>query len=266
MSALNFKKRLAGFTLVEVIIASAVFALFTGGLFSFYRMGSRMFMSGSWKLTRQKDGERFLMILKERIEQAANATSINPGAANQITSSACNFVTLKNGVSVSKITSNQRLMLFTVAKPDMTALPGAAKGVIVYHCLMAVPAEKNLYTLHLHANTQAVAYDGIDYFNSTANFKPDTTVFPNFAAKFSNLPANFGLGSVPYTYKLNDVASLTISWALADPDAPGGETDKVVGLRLTMQNPGHPETSVDQGIQAKLDMAVTLDPKDLGGF
>ena len=131
---------------------------------------------------------------------------------------------------------------------------------------MAVPAEKNLYTLHLHANTKTAAFDGIDYFNSAADFKPDTAVFPNFATNFAAEPANFGLGSVPYTYKLNDVASLTISWAVEDPDAPTGQTDKVVGIKLTIQNPSHPETMVDQGVQAKLDRSVTLTDFGLGGF
>ena len=266
MMARIIKTRCAGFTLIEIIIASAIFAMFTGGLFSFYRMGSRMFLTGSWKLTRQKEAERFLSILKERVEQSANATSINPAVTPQITSSVCNFLTLNNDSQIAKIKVNQRIMVFTVSKPDTTSLPGGAMGVIVYHCLMAVPAAKNLYTLHLHANTQTVPFNGVDYFNTPADFKPVPGTFPNFAAKFSNLPANFGLGSVPYTYKLTDIASATISWSRSNPAAVGGETDKVVGIKLRMQNPNHPETFVDQGIQAKLDMAVPLVSYALGGF
>ncbi len=266
MKARNLKMRCAGFTLIEIIIASAIFALFTGGLFSFYRMGSRMFLTGSWKLTRQKEAERFFSILKERIEQAANATSINPAVTPQITSSMCNFLTLNNNSQIAKINTNRRIMVFTVSKPDMTALPGGVRGLVVYHCLMAVPAAKNLYTLHLHANTQTVPYTGVDYFNTPANFKPDPAAFNNFAVNFSNTPANFGLGTVPSTYKLTDIASATITWSLANPAAAGGETDKVVGIKLRMQNPNHPETFVDQGIQAKLDMAVPLVSYALGGF
>jgi len=157
-------------------------------------------------------------------------------------------------------------MVFTVAKPDTTYLNAANRGVIVYHCLMAVPAEKNLYTLHLHANTQDVAFGGVDYFNTTANFKPNPAAFTNFNTRFGNTPQNFGLGTVPYTYKLSDVASATISWGMANPAAVGGETDKVVGIKIRMQNPKHPETIVDHGVQAKLDMAVPMQPFALGGF
>ncbi|HNW10460.1 MAG TPA: prepilin-type N-terminal cleavage/methylation domain-containing protein, partial [Candidatus Rifleibacterium sp.] len=60
MNSQILKKRVAGFTLIEIMVASAVFSLFTAGLFAFYRMGSNMFLTGSWKLTRQKEAERFL--------------------------------------------------------------------------------------------------------------------------------------------------------------------------------------------------------------
>lgn len=263
------KKRLAGFTLIEIIIASAVFSMFTVGLFAFYRMGSGMFLTGSWKLTRQKEAERFLTILKERVEQAANTTSINPTNPDpnaQITTSICNFLTLNNNTQVANIKANRRVMIFTVSKPDMTAITATKRGLVAYHCLMAVPAAKNLYTLHLHANTQTTAYEGIDYFNTAANFKPNPAAFVNFATRFSNTPGTFGLGRMPYTYKLSDVASATITWGLANPAAAGGETDKVVGIKIRMQNPNHPQTFVDQGVQAKLDMAVPIVSYALGGF
>lgn len=260
------RKRIAAFTLIEIIIASAIFSMFCVGVFAFYRMGSQMYITGSWKLSRQKETERFLAILKERIEQAANATSINPAAAMQITTSPCNFLTLNSNTEVGAITSTRRLMTFTVAKPDMTSITPGAAGLLVYHCLMAVPAEKNLYTLHLNANTQAIAYDGVDYFNIAASFKPDPAVFTNFATRFANAPANFGLGVVPYTYKLHEVASTTLTWSVATGGAPGIEADKVVGIKVRLQNPNHPETYIDQSIQAKLDMAVPLVPFALGGF
>lgn len=262
-------KRVAGFTLIEIIIASAVFSMFTVGLFAFYRMGSGMFLTGSWKLSRQKEAERFLSILKERIEQAANATSINPTNPDpkaQITTSVCNFLTLNNNTQVANIKTNRRVMIFTVAKPDMTAIDAAKRGMVAYHCLMAVPAAKKLYTLHLHANTQAAAHQGIDYFNTAANFQPNPAAFVNFATRFANNPSVFGLGRMPYTYKLGDVASATITWGRANPAAAGDETDKVVGIKIRMQNPNHPQTFVDHGIQAKLDMAVPIVPFALGGF
>ena len=99
-----------------------------------------------------------------------------------------------------------------------------------------------------------------------SGWQPNPAAFTNFNNRFSNSPQNFGLGTVPYTYKLTDVASATISWGLADPAAVGGETDKVVGIKIRLQNPKLPETFVDHGVQAKLDMAVPMQSFALGGF
>ena len=63
--------RKRAFTVVEVLIAAAIFSVFLIGVFSLFNMGSRMYISGSWKFTKQKEGERFLQVLKERIEQAS---------------------------------------------------------------------------------------------------------------------------------------------------------------------------------------------------
>ncbi len=64
------KKRKA-FTVVEVLIAATIFSMFLIGVFSLFNMGSRMYITGSWKYNKQKEGERFLQVLKERIEQAS---------------------------------------------------------------------------------------------------------------------------------------------------------------------------------------------------
>lgn len=263
------KKGIAGFTLVEVLIASAVFTLFITGVFSLYRAGSRMFVSGSWKLTRQKEVERFLTTLKERIEQASNASEVNPaGGTGSILMSNCNLLTLKSNTQVHKITSNQRLMMFTVCKPDMTKVNPASpdsRGLILYHCLMAVKGEKDLYTLSLHANTTPTAYGGVDYFNTSANFQPDITVFSNYPAGFQNSPAYYGFGSVPQTIRLTDVASCTITWEIASGTNVSA-SEKIVGIQLRIVNPGHPETFIDHGTQARVDYSVPVLDFDLGDF
>ncbi|MFA6750151.1 MAG: prepilin-type N-terminal cleavage/methylation domain-containing protein, partial [Candidatus Riflebacteria bacterium] len=60
-----------GFTLVEVIVAAAIFSIFITSVFAFYRMGSRMFTSGSWKQQKQKDSEMFLNLIRERASRAS---------------------------------------------------------------------------------------------------------------------------------------------------------------------------------------------------
>lgn len=270
-------KRFTGFTLIEIIIASAIFTMFMTGVFSFYRMGSRMFVSGSWKLNKQKETERFMSILKERIEQASNATQIDPGGGpGSVIVAPCNFLTLNNGTTISEIDGEKRLMLFTVCKPDMTKVAPANndyRGLILYHALVAVPdhaptaggPEKNLYTLFFHADTNPDAVSTIDYFNSPETFKPDTTAMANFPAGFANLPSFFSYGTVPQTFKLSEIASANISWGLAS-GTDSSNSDKVLGIRLRMVNEKHPETSVNHEIQAKVDYSVPLINYNLGDF
>lgn len=72
-------------------------------------------------------------------------------------------------------------------------------GLILYHCLMAVPAEKNLYILYLHANTEQVSNDGIDYFAISVDFatvKLDTIDAREFTIKDFRLP-EISFGSSP---------------------------------------------------------------------
>jgi prepilin-type N-terminal cleavage/methylation domain-containing protein len=267
----NTGKRFKGFTLVEILIAASILSMFIAGVFSFYRMGSRMFTAGSWRLQKQKEAERFLNLLKERIEQASNASGINPAGTPQVVVSDSTFVTVKNNTEVASLTADTRLLLFSVCKPDMSVFganvgPGTGPGLIMYHCLLARPNEKNLYTLYLHADTTKNAHNGIDYFNSTADFEPDLTKFSSPLGNFNAAPADFSLIRAPYTAKLSDVLTASFSVEIASGTDGMTETEKVIGLSITMQHPKYPGTTVNQGIKAKIDFSVKVNELDLGGF
>ncbi len=260
-----------GFTLVEILVAAGVLSVFITGVFSFYRMGSRMFVAGSWRLQKQKEAERFLNILKERIEQAANASGINPAADPQLVVAESPFVTLKNNTDVTAPAEDTRLMLFTVCKPDMSAFgagvgPGTGPGLLLYHCLLAKKGEKNLYSLYLHANTARNAHNGIDYFNSSAVFYPDTTKFTAPLGNFTASPLNFSLMNAPFTTRLDDVASSSFTIEIASGTDALMETEKVVGIVIGMQHPKYPETTVAHGVKARIDFSVPVDIQDLGDF
>ena len=262
-----------GFTLVEVLIAAGVLSLFLVGLFSFYRMGSRMFMAGSWKLNKQKEMERFITILKERMEQATNAVQVNPGAGDpddQMVESPSNFVTIENDTTFTKPDDDTRLMLFSICKPDMSAFgtdpaqPGQGPGLILHHCLMARPAEKNLYTLYFHANTDRVAHSGIDYFNSAVDYFPDTTVFTS--PEFDAPPSAFSLGNAPFTTKLTEVVAASFTVEIASGSNSMGETGKVIGIDITCQNPRYESTRVKQSFKARIDFSVPVNELAPGDF
>jgi prepilin-type N-terminal cleavage/methylation domain-containing protein len=263
----ELKRVRKGFTLVEILIASGVFAIFATGLFSFYRMGSNMYVTGSWKLQKQKEAERFLSILKERVEQASNASALQGGS---VASATCAFNVLESGTIIDKkdkinaAADNTRLMLFTVCKPNME--PIGSPGMVLFHCLMLVPAEKNLYTLYLHANTDPVPNDGIDYFGAVANFKPEQGDFANYANQFRGIPGAYNLGSVPYTIKLRDVKRIEMNWSIGSNPTSSNEAFRTVQLKVTLQNPTHENTTVNQQMEAKIDFTVPVMPHPPGGI
>ena len=70
------KKRI-GFTLIEILIGTTIFCLFMGAVFGFYRMGAKMFNSGTWKQNTQKQAELFLAKLRERVYRTSAPIIIN---------------------------------------------------------------------------------------------------------------------------------------------------------------------------------------------
>ena len=82
-----------------------------------------MFVSGSWKFTRQKDTERFFETLKERIEQSSKICKVDPSATQQIIEGETNFISLKNQTNINISNgSTEQLAAFVVAKPDIRAI------------------------------------------------------------------------------------------------------------------------------------------------
>ncbi len=59
-----------GFTLIEIMIAAGVLALFMTAVFSIYRSGSKAFVAGSWRLDEQKRLQSFLGALSRDIAMA----------------------------------------------------------------------------------------------------------------------------------------------------------------------------------------------------
>ncbi|MGM0598872.1 MAG: PulJ/GspJ family protein [Candidatus Rifleibacteriota bacterium] len=267
------KRNKNGFTLVEILIAAGVLSLFLVGLFSFYRMGSRMFMTGSWKLNKQKEMERFITNLKERIEQASNAVQVEPGAGapdDQMVESASDFVTVENDTTVLRPEDDTRLILFSICKPDMTAFgndpaqPGQGPGLILHHCLMARPAAKKLYTLYFHANTDRVAHSGIDYFNSPVDYFPDMMEFT--APEFNAPPSVFSLGNAPYTIKLTEVFAASFTVEIASGTDAMDDTEKIIGVDITCQHPRYEATKVSQSFKARIDFSVPVNEMSPGDF
>ncbi|MBP7633245.1 prepilin-type N-terminal cleavage/methylation domain-containing protein [Candidatus Ozemobacteraceae bacterium] len=245
-----------GFTLVEVLIATAVFSLFLGGLFSLYRMGSKMFQAGSWKLQKQKEAERFLASLKERLEQASHAAIVDPTGDPQLTVADSQLGYVGGSIYRSSIAANtRRLMLFAVCKPSISGTP----GLLLYHGLRAkpTPGQKGLFDLEMISTTNPnhtfFAGTSFNFFPAGA---PDLTKF-NKAG--SPNPGTFRLGGNPNIVDLTEVASMTI----LQTDV-ASESLISIALEFRHPNPRLDQTRVTQRIVSRI--AVPAASYTLGGI
>ncbi len=258
------KKNKNGFTVAEVLVAAAIFMVFSGALFSIYRMGSRMFVSGAWKFNRQKEAERFFEILKERIEQASNIVKIDPSDKNsQISSNPTVFKT-KRGTLFEVLPGqrsslpNKQLVEFAVCKPCQVI--GSKKlGIIVLHSLTLVPDDvTGLYDLCLRVKR-------IDDNNYTDFFTfgcADALKLPQ--GDFLGNPSDFGLQPVPTVYKLRDVCSVTLDYSQGLEESSEKGDIKAIkptlfNITVKMRNPKHEQTVLEMGYKCKIDGSVEVE-------
>jgi len=249
----SFRK---GFTLVEVLIGFGIFVLFFGGLFSLHRMGANMFYSGSWKLNKQKEAQRFLEILKARLEMAAIPTRINPTATddNQRVASLPAPVFLLNQATITP-SGPTNIILFSVFKPDLS-LAGGSQGLAFYHALSlrnttSTPIPHG--SLLLHGNTNSNS----PFFVTPVNFPPD---FASLGGAFGATAESFQIGPSSFSLWLTEVTQIDLSWGKADPPAEA----KLINITVTMCNTRHKETTISQSIQARVDPSVEIQVRNPG--
>jgi hypothetical protein len=256
-------KKNRGFTVAEVIVAAAIFMVFSAALFSIYRMGSRMYVSGSWKFIRQKDAERFFEVLKERVEQTSNVVTIQPAVSdNQIRTDPTRFRT-KTGTIISlaagaRAGNAQQLAEFAVCKPCQI-LTTKKLGIIVLHSLAIVPnTTTGLYDLNLYVRR-------IDGNEHNQFFGFDSAAALNMSLNdFRGNPSNFGLQPVPSTYTLRDVCGVTIGISRGEQEADARDTLQAVtptlfDIKVKMRNPKHPQTVLEMGYKSKIDGSVVVE-------
>ncbi len=245
-----------GFTLVEVLIATAVFSLFLGGLFSLYRMGSRMFQAGSWKLQKQKEAERFLASLKERLEQASHVAIVNPTGNPQLSEADSQIGYVGGSIYRSSIAAKtRRILLFTVCKPSISGTP----GLLLYHGLRAkpTPGQKNLFDLEMISTTNP---NHTFFSGTTFSFFPkDAPDLTKFNKSGGPNPGTFRLGGDPNIVDLTEVASMTILQT-------GVASESLLSIELEFKhpNPRLDQTRVTQRIVSRI--VVPAASYTLGGI
>lgn len=249
------------FTLVETLIAMGVFTLFFGGLFAFYRMGSSMYSSGTWRFSQQKAAQHFLLQFKERLEQSANLTAVNPGLATQVTIVSSPLYTVPVGtvIDFSTLNNPKNLLFFTVTKPALA--DSGRKGLNMPHALIAIPGPP---PTNGRRRTGELRLFGTNDIGSTV-FTSTIAGFPanNTVGDWTGTPQQFGLGNPTFDVSLTGVGRVEIDFGNASTTT-GPDVAKVYSLNLTFP---HPETryanaSFTQTVQAKIPYGVDI----LGGL
>jgi prepilin-type N-terminal cleavage/methylation domain-containing protein len=240
-----------GFTLVEIIVAASVFSLFFLGAFNLYRMGSNMFMRGSWKLHKQKEAERFLAVLRERLEMASSPAVVS---ATAVSEQLVHIYTLASGTEISEPAGDTRVMLFAVCKPNVQ--PTGSSGMIMPHVLtMRRDAGSKLSTLILEGKSQ------IDFPGVNNDFINELNMGAGLG-DFTGQPQNFGLGAnTGFHTILSEVHSVRVFVGAASGTvaaATVGNTGHTLGIEVTMRNPKHEETMVTQSVFARINDASPI--------
>lgn len=111
-----------GFTLVEVMIATTLFALLMVGVIGIFRSGSQSFNAGTWRLATQKRAQLFLARWKEVIEKANNA-EVLPAAGDPPPPVSQPIFIKNNWLNQGYPASDTEIMVFSISHPFIEANP-----------------------------------------------------------------------------------------------------------------------------------------------
>lgn len=247
------------YTVVEVLIAAAIFSVFLIGVFSLFNMGSRMYISGSWKYGKQKEGERFLEILKERIEQASIPAKITKDGDKIKIEKASNigcFVNKNEEIDLTGLSGKRYIAEFVVSKVDKTSTTTASAGLILNHALFCEAQDNGLAKLCLYVNNN----------NSDSNFKSvnySGHKFPpdDYSGNFNADPSLYSFPKTPHSYSLTDVTSITVNngfFATSTVNLNQNNITRspILNFKIKMQCPKHPETTLELKMQARVESSV----------
>lgn len=248
----------SAFTLVEILVATVVFALFLTSLFSLYRMGSRMYLSGGWRLQKQKDTERFLNSLKEKMEQGSGPVNVladgtlfeSPGQLGVISSGTYTFNSDLAAASpdTTLLNSTTLLSAFPLCKPAIRQ----NEGLIMYNILRArkSPIFEKLMILEFLSTNTIDSGAGQDFvtgssFSFFTGSPPDLTRFSGNAQT---------LGAAPLKISLEDVLSVSITI----PQIPAGlvASDSLLRIDIELQHPKYPQTRVSHSMTTSIEIPV----------
>ncbi|MBI3038894.1 prepilin-type N-terminal cleavage/methylation domain-containing protein [bacterium] len=176
-----WRKGFKGYTLIEVLIAISLFAMFFTFLIKTFSSGSDSFNTGSWRLTKQKEAQIFLGRLKDLLEKANYAERVGPDGDIGTTFQAMPIYVRRVDPSRGFFQQEEScssidtpVMYFSISEPYIAAQPelnipekkGTWTGVTI-HC------KNNMLTLKRTSNWNDIGAP----FNAYTDTHPDVTWF-----------------------------------------------------------------------------------------
>lgn len=120
--------KLRGFTLVEILVAAAIFSAFMTGVFAIFRSASSSYIAGNWKTHAQNKLRIMLEDVKADIEKANNVFEILEANQNQIATTPIyinnncyNDGTASVSVNIRNAAAFVPIMFMSVTKPRVAA-------------------------------------------------------------------------------------------------------------------------------------------------
>ena len=197
------------YTLVEVLVASGIISILLIAVFQFYRMGSVMFNSGSWRQSTQKKAEAFVYLLEKRMNRISVPSEITRNASTGLTTFTEGTITVCS-VNGNQTINRSQLPKTLLAFPVCKSAIENNNGVIMYHVLRAVPHKtssiNNMCRLEFLATTNLN-----NVFNNAPNLRSYTLANVDDISKFRGTPSQFDLGANNMTTYLDDVSSIRIT-------------------------------------------------------
>ena len=244
-------KPVRGFTLVELIVSMGILSIFFAGAFAAYKMGGDMFLSGSWRLRKQKDSERFLAILRNKIEMTGPVAVVTRDSAQQWSFP----VFSRPSGTVFGSGAEQRILLFTVPKTDLTDIDPARRGLLMPHILSIEP--------DLRPEKQGTGILKLEGFSGVAlppgilKEFPDKLKEARSRGNFDATPETYRLGGPNgFSVMLDEVASVTLELAAASGTIDANSvnvTGQTLQLTIQMVNPRDTRSGLSQTVSLKLD-------------
>ena len=207
-------------TLVEILIATSVFALFMLSVFGVFEYSRASFETGSWRIQRQKHAQTFLLRLKDLLERSNHAYAIAPNGDTQRTADrpiAVNQAWFNNLAS----STNNGVLYFSIISPyvpeqvdlGQTERKGVWKGV-------GLDCKEQKLKLYMNGKWDDMpAHTPIDVGS------PDLDKF------------EFGHTEGDFAMTLDDVAAIGVFAVAATQTTDIGRPAIFLTIELVMENP-----------------------------